>query len=109
MGTQSLRSKGPRLYDSGTAVNSVLPPDCVGAGVTAIKEGLVMFNDSNAVNPRVCAARTWQIHAISAPAKAGRSGVFHRVKTNSGTTGQQQLRKQLLVVIGVLLCICARK
>jgi hypothetical protein len=67
-----------------------------------------MLNDSDAVNPRACAAGTWQRHATFAPAKAGRSGLFHRVKTNSATTGQQQLRKQLLVVIGVLLCLCAR-
>jgi hypothetical protein len=67
-----------------------------------------MLNDTNAVNPRACAAGTRRIHTASAPAMAGRSGRFHRVKTNSGTTGQQQLRKQLLVVIGVLLCLCAR-
>jgi len=62
--------------------------------------------DSNAVNPRACTG-TWQRRARSAPAKAGRFGLFHQLETNSGTTGRPQLRKQLLVVIGVLLCVCA--
>jgi len=67
-----------------------------------------MLNDSNAVSPRACAAGTWQRHANSAPAKAGRFGLFHQLETNSGTTRRPQLRKQLLVVIGILLCLCAR-
>ena len=70
--TQSLRSKEPRLYDSGTAVIQSLHRT-VSARVVRVSrqqvggEQVMLAYDSNAVSPHACGTGIWHAGEARAP------------------------------------------